>query len=285
MRMMHANGFARTLPVFALVVALVWALGFAPGSLNAQRAALSPEEGSAKARALLQKTIQALGGDAFLNVKDIECSGRFAQFGPTSGELMGYAAFLDYRKLPDKRRTEYFKQRNIITVNNGDRVWELDRGGVQEGSVAAGKAFLEGAQTSIDAILRFRLSEEGIILRYAGDDVEDLKEVTWVEIQDKDRRVVRVAIERSTGRPLHSVFISRDPETRERFEQVTIFALYHDVQGTQTPFNVSRERNGRKVSQVFYDECKYNTGLQDSFFTKEALEQRFAELNKGKKKK
>ena len=63
------------------------------------------------------------------------------------------------------------------------------------------------------------------------------------------------------------------------------FSNYHTVQGIQTPLQVARERNGRKFFQVFYDECQYNTGLADSHFTKESLEQRFGELNKGKKKK
>ena len=41
---------------------------------------------------------------------------------------------------------------------------------------------------------------------------------------------------------------------------------------------------GRKNYQAFYEGCQYNTGLADALFTRESLEQRFAELNKGKKK-
>ena len=52
-----------------------------------------------------------------------------------------------------------------------------------------------------------------------------------------------------------------------------------------TPLQRTRERNGFKLSQVFYDECKYNTSLDDSLFTRAALEQRFAQISKGKKPK
>ena len=52
-----------------------------------------------------------------------------------------------------------------------------------------------------------------------------------------------------------------------------------------TPFQITRERNSRKVYQVFFDECKYNTNPPDSLFTKESLDARWAQVGKSYIKK
>ncbi len=244
---------------------------------------LMPEQSAAKAKQLLQQTIAALGGPAYLGVRDVNCTGRLALFGH-SGEVTGYAPFRDMSKFPDKDRTEYSKKANVIDVYNGNQGWTLDRGGVQEASASAVDDFQEGLKKDIDNLLRYRLKEEDMVFRYAGGDIVDLKQVDWVEIADHDRRTFRLAIDRQTHLPFRAVVITRNPTTRERTEEVNYFSNYHAIQGVQTPFQVERERNGFKVYQVFYTGCQYNTGLTDDLFTKESLEKRFAEVGPKKKK-
>jgi hypothetical protein len=244
---------------------------------------LMPEQSAAKAKQLLQQTIATLGGPAYLGVRDINCTGRFALFGH-SGDLTGYAPFREMSKLPDKERTEYSKKANVIDVYNGNRGWTLDRGGVQEASASAVDDFQEGLKKDIDNLLRNRLKEEDMTFRYAGGDIVDLKQVDWIEIVDRDRRTFRLALDRQTHLPYRAMVITRNPTTRERTEEVTYFSNYHPVEGVETPFQVERERNGFKVYQVFYTGCQYNTGLTDDLFTKESLEKRFTEVAPKKKK-
>src|SRR5277367_6588838 len=94
-------------------VALVLGLALAyEKSASAQE--MMPDESAAKARQVLQQVISALGGQAFLDVHDIECDGRVDQFG-TNEELMGFTEFRDLLLLPDKNRTEYIaKGQNTI---------------------------------------------------------------------------------------------------------------------------------------------------------------------------
>jgi hypothetical protein len=47
---------------------------------------------------------------------------------------------------------------------------------------------------------------------------------------------------------------------------------------------VTRERDGRRISQVFYDSCLINPPLSGDFFTRDALVQKFKETG-GKKPK
>ncbi len=265
-------------------LAAVLALGCAATARAQNPDTLSPEESAARAKKLIQQAIQALGGPAYLGVKDITRTGRFAQFGH-SGELTGYIRFWDFTKLPDKSRTEFSKKRNIITVDTATQGWELDRGGVQEAPADEIAHYNESMKKDVDVLLRDRLNEPGLSFRWGGTDTLDLKQVDWVEIVDAERRTMRIALDRQTHLPVRAVYLTRDPVTRERTEEVEYFANYHTFQGVETPLQVTRERNGLKVFQVFFDECQYNTGLTDSLFTRESLEQRFAQLNKGKKPK
>jgi outer membrane lipoprotein-sorting protein len=244
---------------------------------------LLPEQSAAKAKQLLQQAIQALGGDAYLNVRDVTCSGRASQFGH-SGELTGYVEFFDYTKLPDKERTEYSSKRNIIEVYNGDKGWILDRGGVQDAPEEALTERRENEKKDIDALLRHRMKEPGMVLRYAGPDVVDLKEADWVELVDSEGRTIRIALDRSTHLPIRKVVVTRDSSTRLRTEEVEYYSNYHPIQGLETPFQVASERNGLKISQVFLKECQYNTGVSDSLFTKESLNERWAKVGKKSKK-
>ncbi len=245
---------------------------------------LLPEQSAAKAKGLIQQAIQALGGQAYLGVRDTTCSGRFAQFGH-SGDLVGYEQFYDFVKLPDKDRTEFSKKRNVIDVYNGNQGWTLDKGGIQDASAESVSDFQDGQKKDLDYLFRYRLNEEGMTFRYAGNDIVELKEVDWVEVVDRDRRTIRIALDRATHLPIRTIYITRDPTTHTRLEEVEYLSNYHPIQGVQTAFQVERERNGLKVFQVFLNECQYNTGLPDSLFTRASLEERWAHLSKGKKKK
>jgi outer membrane lipoprotein-sorting protein len=262
-----------------LLVPLVAAAAPAPPQ---NTVVLPPAESDAKARAVIRLSIQALGGQAYLGVRDIAASGRFAQFGH-SGDVVGYAKFWRFSKPPDKERVEYFDKRNIISVWNGEQAWILDRGGVQESPPDVVQRERDNKKKDINLLFRSRMNEPGMTFTYGGIDTVDLKQVEWVEANDADRNTLRIALDRTTHFPVRSVFDSRDPVSKERVEEIALYSNYHAFQGVQTPLQVFHERNGLQVSQFFLSEVKYNNGLSDSFFTREALEERFHQLG-GKKK-
>jgi hypothetical protein len=249
---------------------------------------LLPEQSAAKAKSLLQGMIQSLGGSAYLDVKDSTCQGRLGTFGH-SGALSGYEVFWDFIKLPDKERQEMSKKRNIIYVTNGDKGWVLDRGGVSEEPTDQVTDNERELQVDLDYILRYRLNEPGMIFRYVGPDIVDLKEADWVEIDDPQGHEIRIAIAKLTHLPVRKEVAMRDPVTHMRTEEIDYFSNFQRVDGVMMYFQQTRFRNGMKEFQVFFDPdgCKFNTGLQDSLFTKESLEERWAQLGgkKGKKSK
>src|SRR5271169_774687 len=243
---------------------------------------LLPEQSAAKAKAILQQAIDALGGPTYLNVHDVTCIGRISQFGH-SGELNGFGKGIDYAQPPFKDRSENLPKRNIINVFNGDKGWTLDRGGVSEATITDLATYEEDVKKDIDNILRHRIHEPGMIFRYGGLDVVDYQESDWVEMVDSDNRTIRIAIARNTHLPVRKVVDTRNANTRMRTEEVEFYSNYQPINGIQTPFQLTRERNGIKVYQIFLDKIEYNTNLSDSLFTKESLEERWAKVGKKEK--
>jgi outer membrane lipoprotein-sorting protein len=272
---------ARSLVIATLLAAASTAV---PSRATAQdQDILSPDQSSAKAKQILQQAIAGLGGPAYLNVKDITCEARLGQFGH-SGELNGYAKIIDIAKPPSKDRTENLPKRNIITVSNGDKGWNLDRGGVSEATITDVATFQEDVKKDIDNLLRNRIHEPGMIFRYGGLDVVDYQEADWVELVDSENRTFRIAIARGTHLPIRKVVDTRDANTRMRSEEIEYYSNYHPINGVETPFQITRERNGIKIYQVFFDKFEINTGVADSLFTKESLEERWEKVGKKEKK-
>ena len=293
--------FAFAVCMISLFVAGIWGL-----RAEAQNPdTMMPEANQAKARQILKDLIDEMGGPAYLSVTQRECAGRRAQFGH-AGELSGYIEFKDYWQYPDKTRTEYIAKGHntvlgyvlgidgldisgggtIITQFNGDQGWVMDRGGVEEMPATSVSDFQELVKRNTDNLLRRRLKEEGISVRYAGPDIVDLKPVEWVEIRDKEQRVFRLAVEKSTHLLIRSIATVTDDSSgnAEFTDEATIYSNYQRVGGLFVPLQISRERNGRKTYQAFLSSCTYNPGLPDDFFTKAALEKRFSEVGKKKDK-
>ena len=271
------------LHIAAILTGLAILLFLASGrAQNADQ--LMPDASAAKAKAILQQAIDALGGAAYLNVHNSDCAGRFAQF-QHSGEIGGYIQVREYREMPDKIRVEYDPKALIINLYAGDKGWTLDRGGVSDIPAADVADYQEQLKMQMGNVLRHRMNETGLFFRYGGGDVVDLKEADWVEIGDQGR-TLRIAIGRSDHLPIRTVLTQRDPKTGEKTERSTYYTTYHLIDGIQTPFRESRFLNGRQVYQMFLDSCSYNVALPADFFTRASLEQRFSqEHGKNRKKK
>ena len=138
-------------------------------------------------------------------------------------------------------------------------------------------------QKDIDNILRHRSSRAGhdpAVRRpgHRGSEAGD-----WVELVDSDNRTIRIAFADNTHLPIRKTVETRDPRTRLKSDRVEYYSNYHPIDGVQTPFQITRERNQIKIFQVFFDKCDYNTSVSDALFTKESLDQRWAQIpNKDK---
>lgn len=260
------------------------ALSAAPGSHAQDGQVLMPDQSAARAKQILQAAIGALGGQTYLNVHDATCTGTIGQF-DHSGAVTGFGRFIDYSIPPDKERQENLPKRNEIEIYNGKQGWVLDRGGVSEAPASDLAEFQEDNLKDIDNILRHRIHEPGMIFRYAGPDIVQLKQADWIELVDNDNRTIRIAFAQSTHLPIQETVEMRDPKTQLTSQETDFFSDYHQVQGIQTAFQLERDSNGVKRFQAFFSRCDYNTDLSDSLFSRESLEERWAKIGKKERKK
>ena len=279
MRMRRQYGFEMAALVSA--IAILFSLPLARAQNPDQ---MMPDASATKAKTILQQAIDGLGGAAYLNVHNSDCTGRYAQF-QHSGEIGGYLQVREYREMPDKIRMEYDPKAIIVNIYAGDKGWTLDRSGASDVPASDMADYQEQLRMQMGNVLRNRLNEKSLFFRYGGSDVVDLKEADWAEIGDQGR-TLRIAVGRSDHLPIRSVLLQRDPKTGENTERSTFYTSYHLIDGIQTPFRESRFLNGRQVYQVFWESCSYNVDLPANFFTRESLEQRFnQEHGKNKRKK
>ncbi len=287
----------RAMAVVILVLGLAWSCG--RSAIAGQSQEMLPDESAAKGRQVLQQVIAALGGQAYLNVRDTQCDGRAAQFG-TAESLTGFTLFRDLWLLPDKNRVEYLSKGEhtilgflmgadellithggaLITVYTGGGGWTLDKSGVSDEPEDVIKNFNEQLKSGMNHMLRKRRNEPGVEVRYAGTDLIDLKEAEWVEFTDSDHRGMRLGIDKFTHLPLRWIVTTRDPETRVNTDYITSYTQYKALDGVKTPLSIELSRNDRKISQTFLTDCKINSDLAPDLFTRSWLEQHASEVAK-----
>ena len=275
---------------------LLSAFAFAAAARAQNPDTIAPDQSAAMAKRIVDQVIQAKGGQTYLSMNERECDGRRALIGH-NGELSGYISLKDAWRFPDKDRTDYVahsrntlfgyligvqdlditKGGTVITLFAGDQGWVMDRGGVSEMPVTSVSEFQAAVKQSLDNLLRLKIKDEGTHFRWGGMGTVDLHPVDWVEITDADGFMVRLAVDKSTHLPVRSVVVTQDEELNQPREDVAIYTNYQTKGGVQLPMQITRERDGRRLMQIFYDDCRPNPALPGDFFTREALDKRYKE--------
>lgn len=266
---------------------------------------MMPEQSEAKAKEILRDLVNARGGAGYLEAIEGECQGTRAQFGH-NGAISGYVRFLEARRYPDKERLEYSAKNHnlksiintvigvdgldwshggvIVALYNGDQGWTLDKSGVTELPATSISDFQEQVKRNIDNVLRVRLKEAGWSYRFGGHDTVDLKEVDWVELTDPDQRKFRLAVDHSTHLLVRSVVTTDNQETHERDDDTTIYTNYQLKDTVWAPMQISKDHNGRRTAQFFFDSCRYNPGFPGDYFEKASLQKKGGESGMTKTK-
>jgi hypothetical protein len=230
---------------------------------SAQKA--SPgDPGAKKARELIQQAIEALGGQAYLSVQDMEQEGRAYNF--HHGELSSVGTrFWRFWKWPDKERVEVTKQRDIVYINNGDQGYEITYKGTAPEEPSQLEDYNRRRHYALEIVLRQWIGQPGTILLYEGPAVAERKPAESVTILNAKNQAVTLFLDANTHLPVKKVFTWRDHD-RYKNEEAEIFDNYRQVQGVMTPQSIVRSRNGEYVTQRFLHDVRYNQGLADALF-------------------
>lgn len=252
----------RTLP--RVVAAVI--LAAAP-LLAQQLAPVRPEVAASaqKARQALEQAVQALGGRAYLDVRDLYQIGRTNRFYRGSPSGVG-APFHRFWKAPDKERIELLKKREWIIIHNGDQGFDITYHGTRKEDAADLTEHIRRRDHSLDTVLRHWLSRPDVVLNHEGLAFSDRKQVEKVSLLRRGFHTVTVFMDTSTHLPLRTSYSFRDPESRVMMEEGETFDNYKLVQGINSPHNIVRVRDGEMVRQYFVRTVTYNTGVPDSKF-------------------
>lgn len=217
-----------------------------------------------KAQALLDKTIQALGGEAFRNFKTLSTQGRF--FAISEGSTTGFAPFRSDMEFPDKRRFTYGKDPAVVLINNGDRGWELDRYGLIRQETEQVRRWKITSRYNLLGLLRNVVQEPGVMVLDAGVDFVDLLPVHVLEVFDQHHMAVKLYLQRTSYLPVRITYRLQDPQSKEWDVFAESYSDYKEFQGIQTPLHWTRFQNDERVMEYFLNSAEYNDEFPPNFF-------------------
>jgi hypothetical protein len=250
--------------LFVLLFACVTTGQTTPATAPAQSIPVE-QENARKAKHVLDQAIQALGGQTYLSIQDMNQEGRTYSFFHGQPNIVGLLLWRFY-KFPDKDRIELTKKRDVTDVYTGDQGFEITFKGTHPQDPKDLADYLRRRQYSLDWILRKWLAEPGVALFYEGPTVAEQKSVEQVTIMNARNQGVTLFIDASTHLPVKKSFSWRDPTDKERNVEEEIYDGYRLVQGVMTPFSITRMYNGEMSNQRFLNSVIYNKGLADSMF-------------------
>src|ERR1700690_4219740 len=145
---------------FLLSFLLLVAVAVAQATPPAESAASIPidQQNAHKARALLDQMIQALGGQAYVNIRELAQEGRTYSFYHGEPNSLGIQFWRFYR-YPDKDRVELTKKRDVVYVYNGDKGYEITYKGTRAEDAKNLAEYLRRRHYALDQVLRHWLDE------------------------------------------------------------------------------------------------------------------------------
>ena len=229
-----------------------------------------------KAEQIVQKAIQAVGGDAYLNVRTVIGRGFYNDYHDgVSGVPL---RFVDYIAYPDRERTEFSGSGNrTIQTNNQSEGWMFDAAGksLKDQTAKQVEDFRNAMRTSMENLLRGWWRKEGATLSYVGRREASLgRRNEAVKLTYPDGFWIEYEFAAVEGTPAKAIYKrkQKNPDTDEMFETTEEDRFFKPVAiaGVSAPFVIDHFRNGVQTSRINYESIEFNKPLADSLFAKPA---------------
>lgn len=271
----------RSLLTFALIVSLAIAAvaqtpaippvstGAPPASApwpTSQFAATAAKDPSVlKAKQVLDGMIKALGGEAYLNIRDMSVEGRSYSFWQGRPSGMG-VVFWRFWQWPDKDRVELTKQRDVVELNIGDKGYEVTYKGTATQDPKQLDDYLRRRDHSLETVIRNWLPAKDTLILYSGTAIVEQNLADQITVFNGNNDSVVISVDPHSHLPVRKTFSYRDPLDRMKDDEAEIFSNYRTVQGISTPYSIVRMQNGEMRSQRFITNVTYNSGLAPTLF-------------------
>jgi hypothetical protein len=222
-----------------------------------------------KARAILDRMIATMGGQAYLTVHDFYSEGRYGRFGH-SGEQIGGTVFFRYWEWPDKDRWELTAQRDIVQLYLSDRAYEVTYKGsrlLDSEKDENVKLSLLRHHYALENVLRTWINAPGTLLLDEGPTLAINRMAERITVITANNESVTILVLADSHLPAEKIFYTRDPQSRERDEDDEIYDNWRMVEGVNTPFSRLVQRNGQMVRQEYMQNIEYNRHPPETVFT------------------
>jgi hypothetical protein len=227
-----------------------------------------------KSQQIIDKAVEAMGGQAYLNVSSTIGKGFFTSYAQGMSQIP--AKFLDYIVYPDRERTE-FTGGGIRTIqtNVADKGWVFDGAvkTINDQGQAQIDEFKRAMRTSLENLLRGWWKKEGGKIVYVGRREAGLAKRNetirltfpsgfWIEYEfgAKDYLPSKMIFKRTRKNP--------DSGDEEETTEEDRFFKFITMDGVNAPWVIDHFVNGVQSSRVNYESIQYNQKLTDSLFAK-----------------
>jgi outer membrane lipoprotein-sorting protein len=256
-----------------VAVTLISIVLFSAAAAAQTAAPAKPDE---KAEQILQKAVQAVGGEAYLKVQTVTARGFFTEY--PRGAPGVPVKFIDYISYPDRERTEFTGGGNrIIQTNDKMQGWLFDAAAktLKDQTPKQVEDFRNGMRTSMENLLHGWWRKEGATLSYAGRREATLgRRNETIKLTYPDGFWIEYEFAAIEGTPAKIIYKRKiqnlDTEQMEEFtEEDRLFKLIA-LGGISAPFVIDHFRNGVQSSRINYESIEFNKPVPDSLFAKPA---------------
>jgi len=235
-----------------------------------------PNTSDEKAAAIVQKALQVMGGDRYLNLKTITGRGFFTDYHDGVSGIP--VRFVDYIVYPDKERTEFSGGgQRLIQTNDKDRGWIYDGAALtlKDQTAEQLEDFRLSTRTGIEALLRGGWRNQGAKLSYVGRREAGVGHRNeTVRLTYADSFWIEYEFAADTGQPAKVLYQRKHkkPDSDEMEDVPEEDRLYKPitVDGVVALYVIDHFRNGIQTSRISYESVEFNKKIEDSLFAKPA---------------
>jgi hypothetical protein len=257
--------------VFPVALALV--LLATPLVPRTQTADDAGAKNARQARAILDAMVQALGGEAWLNMKSQMRQGHLAAFDHGKPDL-GTTEFWEFHVWPDHDRIEFTKHRDVVQFYLGRKGYEVTYRGKAPLPQEQVDDFLRRRDHSIETAVKLWLKDPRTILIYDGQRLAARHLADQVTLISAQNDAVTILTDVQTHLPLRRTFEWRDPLYKDKNLDAEEYDDYHTFDGFPTPFTITRFKNDEMFREYFLVNVAYNQDLPPDFWSVDAAERR-----------
>src|SRR5258708_18396056 len=202
----------------------------APPVTRTQTAEDAGAKNAEQARVALNAMVKALGGDAWLTMKNQVREGHIAAFfhgDPNPGTTK----FWEYHEWPDHDRAEFTTHRDVLSFYIGREGWEVTYRGKKALPQDQVDDFLRRRGHSVETAIQVWVEGPKTILIHEGQRLSErhlAEQVTLISAQNES---ITIQMDVQTHLPLRRTFQWRDPLYKDKNVDAEEYADYHTVDG------------------------------------------------------